>query len=51
MKTNEESALNDMRSQEMFLTLMAQNTKLDHIRKLLLPHKCIIWDGLFPQCS
>jgi len=50
MKTYEQSALTVMRSQEMFHSLMAPNTKLYHIRKLLLPHKCIIWVRLFPQC-
>jgi len=37
MKTYEQSALTVMRSQKMFLTLMAPNTKLNHIRKLPLP--------------
>jgi len=47
MKTYEQSALTDMRSQEMFHSLIAPNTKLYHIRRLLLPNKCIIRDGLF----
>jgi len=49
MKTYEQSALTAMRSQEMFHSLLAPNTKLNHVRKLLLPNKCIIWDGLFSK--
>jgi len=49
MKTYEQSSLTVMRSQEMFLTLMAPNTKLYHIRTLLPPNKCIIWNGLFSR--
>jgi len=49
MKTYELSALTVMRSQEMFLTLMAPAIKLNHIRTLLLPNKCVIWDELFSR--
>jgi len=49
MKAYEQSDLTVMRSQEMFHSLLAPNTKLNHIRKLLLPNKYIIWDGLFSR--
>jgi len=48
MKAYEQSVLTVMRSQ-MFHSMLAPDTKLNHIRRLLLPNKCIIWDRLFSR--